>query len=114
MRIEKQKMKIVTLSLALMAGMLCPMTVTAQYDGNRGLFGRGNEVDAAPNRSLLNPSSSSDGITLQGFGENQDGITLQNFGETAPLGSGWLVLMGAGLGYAALKQKKNNKKQTKK
>lgn len=108
MRIEKQKMKIVMLSLALMAGMLCPMTVTAQYDGNRGLFGRGNEVDAAPNRSLLNPSGS-DGITLQGFGENQDGITLQNFGEEAPLGSGWLVLMGAGLGYAALKRKKTTK-----
>ena len=108
MRKEKQKLKSVTVSLALMAVMLCPMTVTAQYDGNRGLFGRGNEVDAAPNRSLLNPSGS-DGITLQGFGENQDGITLQNFGEEAPLGSGWLVLMGAGLGYAALKKRKTTK-----
>ena len=107
MRIEKQKLKTVALMSAL-AVMLCPTTVTAQYDGNRGLFGRGNEVDAAPNRSLLNPSGS-DGITLQGFGENQDGITLQNFGEEAPLGSGWLVLMGAGLGYAALKKRKTTK-----
>jgi len=106
MRIEKQKLKTVVL-LSALAVMLCPMTVTAQYDGNRGLFGRGSEVDAAPNRSLLNPTGN--GITLQNFGENQNGITLQNFGETAPLGSGWLVLMGAGFGYAALKQRKTTK-----
>ena len=56
---------------------------------------------------------SSDGLSLQGFGENQNGLTLQNFGEPdAPLGSGWLVLVTAGVGYAAMKTRKN-KKQTK-
>ena len=104
---NKKTLKAVVLSLGL-AGMLWSAGAFAQG----GLFRPG---DPEPSRSLLNRSggSAQEDITLQNFGENQDGITLQNFGEEAPLGSGWLVLMGAGLGYAALKQKKNNKKQTK-
>ena len=103
MRIEKQKLKTVVLSLAL-AGMMWPAGASAQG----GLF---RPENPEPSRSLLNRSGSNaqEGVTLQNFGENQDGITLQNFGETAPLGSGWLVLMGAGLGYAALKKRKTTK-----
>lgn len=108
MRIEKQKLKTVVLMSAL-AVMLCPMTVTAQYDGNRGVFGKGENVDASPSRGIMDRGTTGSGITLQGFGENQNNLTLQNFGEEAPLGSGWLILMGAGLGYAALKQRKTTK-----
>ena len=110
MRIVKQKLKAKALSMAMTALMLLPLATNAQYDeskygiqswGKTGLMGKQGS------------SNGDDGLSLQGFGENQDGITLQNFGETAPLGSGWLVLMGTGLGYAAMKQRKNNKKQTK-
>lgn len=104
MRIVKQKLKTVVLSLAL-AGMLWPANAFAQG----GLF---RPENPEPSRSLLNRSggSAQEGVTLQNFGENQNGITLQNFGEgNAPLGSGWLVLMGAGLGYAALKKRKTTK-----
>jgi len=103
MRIEKQKLKTVVLSLAL-AGMLWPAGAFAQG----GLF---RPENPEPSRSLLNRNGggAQEGVTLQNFGENQDGITLQNFGENAPLGSGWLVLMGAGFGYAALKQRKTTK-----
>ena len=104
MRIEKQKLKTVVLSLAL-AGMLWPASLFAQG---------GMLKPEAPTeeRSLMgrNGNGMFSDVTLQNFGENQDGLSLQNFGEPeAPLGSGWLVLMGAGLGYAALKKRKTTK-----
>lgn len=107
MRIEKKKLKTVVLSLAL-AGMLWPAGAFAQGGmlkpeapgENRSLFGKGG-------------GGLFDWISLQDFGEDEDDITLQNFGEEAPLGCGWLVLMGAGLGYAAMKSRKINKKQIK-
>lgn len=43
----------------------------------------------------------------QSFGSNYEGnFTHQSFGGTAPLGSGLLVLLSAGMGYAAWKRKK--------
>jgi len=108
MRIEKKKLKTVVLSLAL-AGMMWPANAFAQQERggllggyeepteNLGLFGRGGGLF--------------DGLSLQNFGEDEDDLTLQNFGE-APLGSGWLILMASGAGYAALKSRK--KQNTKK
>ena len=73
--------------------------------GNDGLFGGYEEP--TNNRSLFGKGGSLfEGLSLQNFGGGGDGLTLQNFGEEAPLGSGWLVLMGAGLGYGALKSRK--------
>ena len=50
-------------------------------------------------------------LTGQGFGVTNGNITGQTFG--APLGSGVFLLLTAGIGYSALKSKKNqNRKET--
>ena len=45
-----------------------------------------------------------DGIQIT---EDEDGITNDAFGNEAPLGSGLVILFGAGLGYVALKKKED-------
>lgn len=101
MRMVKQKLKTVVLALAL-AGMMWPANVFAQKGG---LFG-GYEKPTG-NRSFLDKSGGSiEGLGLQNFGEYDDDLTLQNFGQAVPLGSGWLILMASGAGYAALKSRK--------
>ena len=49
-----------------------------------------------------------DGLDNQGFGATNGGITNQTFGET-PMGSGLLILLAAGAGYATLKKRKSNR-----
>ena len=101
MRIEKKKLKTVVLSLAL-AGMMWPANAFAQQGGLFGGYGEPTE-----NHSLYGKGGgSSDGLSLQNFGEYDDDLTLQNFGQEVPLGSGWLILMASGVGYAALKSRK--------
>ena len=110
MRIETRKMQTIALSLALAMGLFWPTLVTAQQGGMMG-YGKTTETQ---NQSFFGKDrgSSSDGLSLQGFGENQNGLTLQNFGEPdAPLGGGWLVLVTAGFGYAAMKTRKNKKQK---
>lgn len=47
------------------------------------------------------------GFTNQSFGGDYEGnFTHQSFEDPAPIGSGLLVLIAAGLGYAASKRKK--------
>jgi len=41
MRKRKTKKKSFVISMALAVGLLVPMTMNAQNDGSRGLFGRG-------------------------------------------------------------------------
>lgn len=77
------KLKALVLSVTLMAGMLVPTSAFAQSDD----FFR----------------------TEDNFGGNRDfavtwAATSQNFGE-APLGTGLLIMLGAGAGYALLKKK---------
>ena len=51
------------------------------------------------------------GFTHQGFGNDVNGGFLhQPFGYDTPMGSGWLILLSAGVGYAAIKKKKWNKR----
>ena len=101
MKNNKRKLKAIVLSMVLAAGMLSPAGAFAQKGG---MLSPGEQENRP--RSLFGKEGGLyDGFNLQNFGEDQDDITLQNFGE-APLGSGWLVLMGAGLGYAALKSRK--------
>ena len=108
MRIEKKKLKTVVLSLAL-AGMMWPANVIAQQGGLMG-YGKTTETQ---NQSFFGKGGGSvDGLGLQNFGEYDDDLTLQNFGQEVPLGSGWLILMASGAGYAALKSRK--KQNTKK
>ena len=68
--------------------------------GNGGLFGSNQNQpngDAFWNNSgLFNKSINTTG-----------GITNQGIGEEAPLGSGLVILIGAGLGYVALKKKED-------
>lgn len=74
--------------MALAAGLLVPATMNAQNDGSRGIFNRGFEVSES-NRD----------------GETSFTVNTQDFGQEAPIGSGIAVLIGAGLGYMALKRK---------
>ena len=90
---RKVKKKALVLSMALAAGLLVPVTMNAQdYDGSRGLFGRGFAAEDAA-------SNNRDGGIGLGGAESED--------PTSPLGSGILVLVAAGAGYAALKRKED-------
>ena len=90
-------LKAIALSLGL-AAMMVPATLNAQI--NHGL--------------LQNPYKSQDdhrqgGMLRQGEPveiSDNGGITNQGIGE-APLGSGLVILLGAGLGYVALKKKED-------
>jgi hypothetical protein len=93
---NKNSLKAIALSLGLAAMLLSANNLAAQ-DG--GLFSRGATADneTSNTRGLMN-------INLN----TEDGITNGNFGEQpAPLGSGLVLLIGAGLGYVALKKKED-------
>lgn len=113
MKNRKKTWKVFGLSLGL-ALVLLSTNANAQYEGNRGMFGKGESVDASPSRGLMDHRGSSGySITNQTYGSNADGfgITNQTYGQDAPLGSGLLIMAVAGACYAGMKR---NKKQTKK
>ena len=94
MFIKKNSLKAIALSLGL-AAMLLPANNLAAQDG--GLFCRGASADneTVNNRGLININvNTEDGITNGGIGE-------------VPLGSGLVILLGAGLSYVALKKKED-------
>ena len=99
MKNRKKTWKVFGLSLGL-ALVLLSTNANAQYEGNRGIFGKGESVDASPSRGLMDHRGSS------GYS-----ITNQTYGQDAPLGSGLLIMAVAGACYAGMKR---NKKQTKK
>ena len=91
-----RKRKAIALSLALAATVLLPQNATAQYDENKygiqpwfgsSLLGRENDG---------NRNGESYNISNYGIGELE-----------VPLGSGIAILIGAGLGYVALKRKED-------
>ena len=101
MKKNNKKLKAIVLSLGLGAAMLTAPSVKAQ-----GVFG-----DMLDNYYTEKESSSNAGALLRGnynISENTDdgGITNGGIGE-APLGSGLVILLGAGLGYVALKKKED-------
>lgn len=111
---NKVKKKTLLLTLALLARLLLPLTMNAQYREDQ--FG----LQEWGQTSLLGKeaSSSSGGFNLfnQQFGEDEEGgyeLYNQTFGQDSdtPLGSGLLILVAAGAGYAFKKRKNNNKKQ---
>ena len=112
MKNRKKTWKVFGLSLGL-ALVLLSTNANAQYDGNRGMFGRGESADASSSRGMMNVTGG--GITNQTYGSDADGfgITNQTYGqnEGVPLGSGLLIMAAAAMGYAGMKR---NKKQTKK
>lgn len=91
---KKNSLKAIALSLGL-AAMLLPANNLAAQDG--GLFCRGASADNETfnNRGLIPIDVNTD-----------NGISNDNF-EPVPLGSGLVLLIGAGLGYVALKKKED-------
>ncbi len=102
MKNHKRKLKAIVLSLMLAAGTMLPASVSAQEvvaETGGGLLGNGKLFD-------------SDGSFFDTRGliyeEEEDDFTNAAFGDEAPLGSGLVILLGAGLGYVALKKKKED------
>ncbi len=104
MKRKKLTLKATVLSLGLAAGMMLPANASAQ-----GVFG-----DMLDNYyAEKEQTSHGGGALLRGstrgtISEGDGGFTNGNFGENpAPLGSGIVILLGAGLGYVALKKKED-------
>lgn len=100
MNINK-KLKAIALSLGLAAMTLTANNLNAQIDGSRGMFGRG----ASPADNQYGNSKES--LLRQGEPTSINGGDITNDGFGAPVGSGIAILIGAGLGYVALKKKED-------
>ncbi len=77
---------------------MAPATLNAQI--NHGLLNDPYNDNSNMNHGLFNQQGNRSG----GIGIN---ATIQGFEEPAPLGSGIAILIGAGLGYVALKKKED-------
>ena len=101
MKIMKRKLKTMALMVAMAAGVLLPMKVSAQ-----GLFNSsfGHSGSGVSNGAFGNSGSTD--VTNESFGTNSGDVNNQNFGK-APLGSGILIMLAAGAGYATLKRQKS-------
>ena len=100
-----KNLKTLVFSLGLAVMTLSATNLNAQ---DSGLFGRGEEApesrDLGNNsmHSIFSREASSSYTITDNVGT---GITNDGFG--APLGSGLVLLIGAGLGYVALKKKED-------
>ena len=86
-------MKTLVFSLGLAAMLVTSNDLNAQNESSRGLFGLGKssaDYDYSGNRV------GEGGVTIGGM-QNEN---------PAPLGGGLLIMLGAGVGYVALKKKK--------
>lgn len=102
---KKEKWKATALLLALSL----PMCALAQ----NGLFQRGvDDGGTDRNTGLFRNGEPTGFLSNQTFGNSIGGSDLTNQTFGAPMGSGMLVMLMAGTGYAALKT--NNKKKNKK
>ena len=94
---NKKTMKTLVFSLGLAALTLTANNLNAQ---DRGLFGLGKssaDYDYNYNsRGMINIS-----------GNSEEGISNYGIGEEVPVGSGLVILLGASLGYVALKKKED-------
>ena len=100
---NNNKLKSIVFAVVVAAGMLLPMGASAQNDvRGGGLFGFGEFFDA---EGLFTEND------LRGGEDVELNGGISNFGigedENAPLGSGIALLIGAGLGYVALKKKED-------
>ena len=102
MKNTKRKLKTMVLMVAMAAGMLLPTTVSAQglFNSSFGHSGSGG----VSNGAFANSGSTE--VTNESFGTNSGDVKNQNFGK-APLGSGILIMLAAGAGYATLKRKQS-------
>jgi len=101
MKIIKRNLKTIMFSLGLATGMMLPASASAQ-----GVFG-----DMLDNYYSEKESSSNSGPLLRvdhTINDGGNGFSIETFGQNdAPLGSGLVILIGAGLGYVALKKKED-------
>ena len=97
MKTKKMNLKAIVLSIGLVAMML-PASAMAQKTTERpgGLFGLNDQSGT----SLMHRNTvEEEGLALD--------VEIQTFQDPAPLGSGIVILIGAGLGYVALKKKED-------
>ena len=99
---NKKTMKTIVFSLVLAALTLTANNMNAQNDGSRGMFGRGASFESAEQGSK---TLFRNDYVNRGDASISGEITNDGFG--APLGSGIAILLGAGLGYVALKKKED-------
>ena len=101
MKREKKKLKTMALMVAMAAGVLLPMKLSAQ-----GLFNSsfGHSGSGGVSNGAFGNSGSTD-VDNENFGQSDSKVLNQNFGK-APLGSGLLIMLVAGAGYAVLKRKR--------
>ena len=112
MKTNEMNLKTIALSMA-MAVMLLPLTANAQHDENQFGLREWGTINAQydGNKFGLQEWGQTSLLGREGGG-NRDGeiginATIQGFEEPAPLGSGIAILIGAGLGYVALKKKED-------
>ena len=99
MKTNKMNLKAFVLSLGL-AALMAPATLNAQI--NRGLLNN-------PYKDNSNNNKNHGMLNQHGNRRSEIGIEadIQGFEEPSPLGSGIAILIGAGLGYVALKKKED-------
>lgn len=94
---KKNSLKALALSLGL-AALMAPATTLNGQSRPGSLFGSDPQTNDNSPKGLMNQNRS--GVSF--------GLSNGNFGEQpAPLGSGLVLLIGAGLGYVALKKKED-------
>ena len=108
---NKGKLKSIVFAMVVAAGMLLPVSSFAQGGEKGGMFGRGSLFDKIEGLfdsdndfqyeenayGLFNqqPDRTGSGMDLGGMSQE----------DPAPLGSGLLIMVAAGAGYALLKKK---------
>ncbi len=106
---NKKTMKTIVFSLVLAAMTLTATSLNAQNRNGGGLFGMGETPDNVDNgtRGVLNVNGTRGALNVSG---NVEG-GISNFGigedENAPIGSGIVIMLAAGLGYVAFKKKED-------
>ena len=101
MNSNKRSLKALALSLGL-AALMAPSTMNAQI--NHGLLQNPYKDNSGKKHGMMNSTNNRGQITIP-----SEGITNYGIGQSndAPLGSGLFILLGAGLGYVALKKKED-------
>ena len=97
---SKKPLKALALSLGL-AALLLPATNLNAQSKHGGLFGKSSRNEATQNGMM----QKSGGSTISDEGGP---FTNANFGEEVPIAGGVAVLLAAGLGYVALKKRKED------
>lgn len=100
MKKQNKKRKALALSVAMMAAMSLSLGASAQ----EGLFQGGVSDEAYYGYGSANSKTE-----LLGHRNVQTTGTIDNqiFGQPVPMGSGVIILLAAGAGYAALKRKED-------